>query len=103
MSKEKTEEEVREAFLNHVRMLVDYFEKETSKETLRERLDGLAYSILSTIDGENSQLPSFILAPMPHKDSKQYYINHEDDYYPENHNSNVRCNISGSLHDNFFK
>ena len=94
MSKEKTEQEVREQFLNHVRMLVDYWEKETSKQTLRERLDGLAFSILVAIDGENVDLPPFILAPIPHEEDKQYRIDNGEDYYPENHNSNVKCYIA---------
>ena len=98
-----TKEEVKEQFLDHVRMLVNYYEKETTKKTLREKLEGLAFSILVTIDGEDASLPSFILAPMPHEDDKQYRIDNGENYYPENHDSDVKCDISGGLHDSFFK
>ena len=82
MSREYTKEEVKEQFLNHVRMLIEYWDKESAKETQTERLEGLAFSILSAIDGESASLPQFVLAPLV--------------YYPENP---IECNISGDLHD----
>ena len=103
MSKEFTEEEVRNQFLDHIRMLVDYWDKETSKQTQRERLDGLAFSILSAIDGSSVSLPAFILAPFSHEEDKKFHIEKGENYYPENHNSNVKCDIAGSLHDLYYK
>lgn len=99
-SREFTEEETREAFLNHIRELVDYWDT-ADKETTKEKLNGLAFSILVALDGEAVSLPAFILAPSPHKDDKQYRIDSKDNYYAENHDSNVKCNISGSLHNEF--
>jgi hypothetical protein len=102
MSREKSEYEVREEFLNHVRRLVEYWNG-IEKDTTKEKLEGLAFSILTTLDGESATLPSFIVAPLPHEDDKEYHIDNDEDYYPENHNANVKCDISGCLHEMFFK
>jgi hypothetical protein len=101
MSREKTMEEVKEEFLNHIRGMVDYW-NEIQKDTTKEKLNGLAFSILTMLDGYSS-MPSFIVAPLPHEDDKEYNIENEEDYYPENHNSDVKCDIAGSLHELFYK
>lgn len=101
MSREKTVEEVREEFLAHVKVLIEVWNKnDMSKE---ECLSGLAFSILSTIDGSSMALPAFILAPLPHESDKEYHMEDDENYYAENHNSNVKCDISGYLHELFYK
>lgn len=102
MSKEKSTEEVREEFLNHIRCLVNEWASVENKST-KEKLNGLAFSILAMLDGESADLPSFIVAPLPHEDDKQFSIKHGEDYYPENHNSNINCDIAGILHDLFYE
>lgn len=101
MSREKTMEEVREEVLNHVRGMVDYWNG-IEKDTTKEKLEGLAFSILTMLDGCGT-LPSFIVAPLPNEDDKEYNIENEEDYYPKNHNSDVKCDIAGSLHELFYK
>ena len=103
MSKEKTVDEVRNEFLLHIKTLINYWEKEPTQNTVKDRLSGLAFSILVAIDGCAMGLPSFILAPLPHEDDKQFNIDEENNFYPENHNSNVNCDISGCLHELFYK
>jgi len=98
--REYTEEEVREQFLDHVRMLIDYWDK-VNTETTKDKLEGLAFSICSTIDGCAMDLPGFILAPLPHESDKQYHIDNDENYYPENKEAN--CDIAGSLHELLFK
>ena len=100
--REYTAEEIREIFLDYVRNLVNFCEKETRKETLRERLESLAFHILVAIDGE-SALPPFILAPLPNSTDKAYYIENGKNYYPENNSSLIKGDIGGYLHDNFYK
>lgn len=102
MSREKTTEEVREEFLDHVRYLVSYWDR-IEKETTKEKLSGLAFSILSALDGCSAGLPSFIVAPCPHPEDKQYHIDNDEDYYPENHDVDVKCDIAGCLHELFYK
>ena len=100
-SKEKTEEEVKKEFLDHIRGVVHYWSKQEGTPLI-DKLNGVAFSILTALDG-CANLPGFIVAPCPHEDDKEYHISSGDDYYPENHESNVRCDISGSLHDDFYQ
>lgn len=102
MSREKTEDEVRDEFLEHIRVMIDYWNNVESQST-KDKLEGLAFSILVAIDGGSSALPSFVLAPLPHEDDKQFNIDGDEDYYPENHNSDVKCDIAGYLHELLFR
>ncbi|MBP2652613.1 MAG: hypothetical protein H6Q73_182 [Firmicutes bacterium] len=97
MSREKTVDEVREQFLEYVVALINYWDKSV-EGTARYKLEGLAHSLLSTLDGCSSGLPRFIVAPYPHPDDKQFCIEIGDDYYAEN-NSKIKCDIAGGLHE----
>lgn len=101
-SREKTENEIREEFIVSVKGLTSYWNKIQTKTT-EEKLEGLAFSILSMLDGCSAGSPKFIVAPDPHPDDKEYHIDNEEDYYPENYNSDVKCDISGCLHELFCK
>jgi len=100
LPKEKTMEEVRDEFLNHIRYLVEYWNN-VDERPCREKLDGLAFSILSMLDGSSVDICGFIVAPNPYEDDKKYNIENGNDYYPENRN--VNCDIAGDLHDLFYK
>jgi hypothetical protein len=100
MPREKTKEEVKQEFLKNIHSLVDYWNEVDEKDN-KERLEGLAFSILVLLDGDNAGSPGFIVAPLPHKDDKQYDIDNGNDYYPNNDKAKVKCDIAGSLHDNF--
>jgi hypothetical protein len=102
MSREKTEEEVRNEFLNHIRHLVKYWNTIDDRPS-EEKLNGLAFSILAALDGGAGGLCGFIVAPNTHEDDKQYHIDEGRNYYPENHNSDVKCDIAGSLHEFYYK
>ena len=102
LPKEKKMEEVREDFLNHVRDMVEYWGDAPNK-TEKEKLNGLAFSIMAALDGCSVDIPGFIVAPLPHETAKQHHIENGKDYYPENHNSAVNCDISGELHDHYYK
>lgn len=65
-----TEEEAREAFLGHLRALIVSWESLPQK-TSREKLEGLAFSILSTLDG-CSRLPAMDLVLRPHETDEAY-------------------------------
>lgn len=66
-----TPEEVRDMYLDHMRGLVDYWHKESRRETERERMEGLVFSILVMLDGAAS-LPSVNLCLSPHPTDKEY-------------------------------
>jgi hypothetical protein len=77
----KQSNEVRQKFLAHVAGLVDFWDNEPGSN--KEKLKGLAVSILSALDGSAEELPRFIFAPYFDKDDS-----------PEN-----EFNIAGSLHE----
>lgn len=101
MSKEKTKEEVQDEFLSHIAGMVDYWENEAGSTT-RLKLEGLAFSFLTTLDG-CTNLPAFIVAPVPHPDDKQYAIDQNEDWYPQNDDDKVNCDIAGGLHEKINK
>lgn len=56
-----TVEEARAEFLKHVANMADYWLKTSGATTCREKLNGLAFSILAAIDGSAAALPGFEL------------------------------------------
>ncbi len=97
--REYTEDEVRREFIKFINERI----RQTGGRSpaTREKLEGLAHTILVAIDGGVLGLPKFILAPDPHPDDKKYNIGQGQNYYPENREAGVKCNISGSLHDDY--
>jgi hypothetical protein len=95
-----TDDEVREEFLEHVRVMVRYWAKESRVTDVEEKLSGLAHSILSAIDGSAAAIPGFALVPRPHPDDKEYNRKNGENWYPEPH---LEHDIAGSLHELFYK
>jgi len=79
--------------------MINYWEGDANDaETLRGRLEGLATSILSAIDGySNTPLPSYALIPIPHPDDKLRDISHNLNYYPRAQIQDGQCDIAGEL------
>lgn len=97
---EKTVEQVRDEFVTNVKNMVDYWAK-VDVDTTKERLEGVAFSIMSALDGCAMALPPFIVSPLAFEEEKKEAIDNDDDYYPVNDGSTTSCDISGSLHDCF--
>ena len=93
MSREYTEEEIRKKFIKAIWSNINYWKNESRAPSLEEKMEGLAFSILVLLDGGSAMMPKFIVAPDPHPDDKQYYIENGENYFPEN------CDISGGLHE----
>lgn len=100
MPREYTTNEVRKQFLELVWTCVDYWGRLPGK-TPRERLEGLAFSMLVILDGA-TDLPGFIVAPCPHPDDKEFHKDEDENWFPENHESSVNCDIAGGLHELFY-
>ena len=85
MSQAKTKEEVREEFLRKIKAIAKYWAtvkiQEPERDTIEERCDGVAFSILNIFDGTSADLPAFDIALAPHEDDKEYHIEHEQDWY----------------------
>lgn len=86
-----TEKETREQFLEHIHNMVNYWNNE--KVNTREALDGLAFSILATLDGESGDLPGFRVTPICPEEDKKYLQENGENYYDEG------IDIAGCLHE----
>ena len=92
MNREMTVEECRAKFLGHISAMVDFWLNESRTPDTREKMEGLAFSILVAIDGESS-LPAFVLSPSPHPDDKKHHQDNDEDWWPED------ADIAGPLHE----
>ena len=99
MSREYTEKEVREKVLKQIAVMVNYWLNESRTPDTKEKLEGLAFSICSMLDGCNLDIPGFIVAPLGHEEDIQYYKDKGENYYPVNRESDVKCDIGGCLHE----
>lgn len=81
-------------------MLIPYWDSVENKTPV-EKMEGLAFSILAAIDGCSMDLPGFILAPYPAKEDKAYHKKNGENYFPYNNRNKIKCDIAGSLHENF--
>jgi len=96
-SREFTENEVRAHFLSNVWGIIDYWNNISDPSC--NRTEGVAFSILSMMDGSNLGIPGFIVTPNSCPEDKEYYIKRNENYYPDNTNSNIKCDIGGGLHE----
>ena len=69
--------------LKKIHSLVDYWHKETRVTDTREKLSGLAFSILSTLDGGGDGLPGFTVTSTPHSSDKDYAKEQGENWFPE--------------------
>lgn len=89
-----TTEEVRLQFIQHVRVLIQYWShnpppadiaaKEalmTPSQLIESRVSGCCHSLLALIDGSCVNIPGFKLIPNSHPDDKQFYIDEGENYY----------------------
>lgn len=98
--RELKEDEVRKNFLSHLKNVATYWDKVEGRTTL-EKIEGAIFSTLVLLDGEAADLPSFIVAPLPNENDMEFHKNRGKNWYPQNHNSKVNCDIAGSLHEMF--
>lgn len=98
MSKVKSKAEIRDEFLSHIKDLVNYWD--SINDSNKGKLEGLAFSIMSTIDGVSGGFPCAIdLVMRPHEDDKQYNIDNGDDYIEDG----TCINDDTMLHEIIFK
>lgn len=98
MSKEKTAEELCVEFIDHIRRIAAYWSEHPGPKTVRERCDGLAFSILNIFDG-NTDLPAFDIVARPHHDDKAYDQSNGDDFIEDGTVINDGC----MLHEMYYK
>ena len=101
--KEYTKEEVRQKFLEHCAGILEYWYKCDRAPSTREKMEGLLFSVFAAIDGAAMDLPAFMLVPMPDKTDKDYCIKEGENWFPYTDQGKVKCDIAGSLHDQYAK
>lgn len=72
---QKTTEEVRNEFLEQIMMLIKYWK--TVEGTTEDKLNGLAFSILTLLDGNHGDQPKFIVSPETQPDIDISGVLHE--------------------------
>ena len=98
-ARELTENEVRSMLLGHIHDLVSYWEGQEG--SVKDRMDDLVFSILTTLDGDSLNFPKFIVAPDPHLTDREYLRSMGSGWFPENHKiaPKIKCDLGGSLHE----
>lgn len=104
MSREYTTDEVRSKFLEHIRLMIDYWDNLPEKSP-KEKLEGLAFSICVTLDGGSANLPGFIVSPVSSKEDVVFYKGNGENYYPldDKTHSKLKCDIAGVLHEMLYR
>lgn len=78
-----TPEEVRAMVLSHIRELSRYWATLPEPKTVRERCDGLAFSILVMFDGGSLGLPALNVSLSPHPDDEAYHKDHGENWFED--------------------
>lgn len=100
MSEAISKEEMRELFLDQIRVICDYWANESRQEDIKGKIDGAAFSMLNMFDGCSGGFPCAVdLVMRPHEDDKQFNIDGGDDYVLDGQVINDDC----YLHDLFYK
>ena len=103
--REYTTNEIREMFLDQVRGNIEYWNKVELKpenDNQKYRIEGAIFSTLVLLDG-GTNLSGWIVAPCPHPEDKQFHIDNQSNYFPENHDVEIKGDIAGCLHELFHK
>lgn len=82
-----TSEELRDKFLQEVRTIANHWARLPDRDpatgtifTAKERCDGVAWSILSLLDGETLDIPGIDLVFQPSEEDKQYHIENGENW-----------------------
>jgi len=79
-----TNEEIRDIVLDQMWALVDYWAAEAREIDKREKLAGLAFSILAMLDGSSIAIPAFRICTAPHSDDQEYHKKRGENWFPNN-------------------
>lgn len=96
-----TAEEVRDMLISAIWENIEYWEHESRQSTVRDKLEGLAFSILSMLDG-SQHLPGFVLITETHPSDKDYFKSQGKNWFPENDTSSLNEPLAFMLHEDFY-
>lgn len=98
MSRAITKEEARETFLEQIKTIVDYWSELEQPKSVKDRCDGVAFSILAMIDGCSVGIPALDISISPHPDDKQYHIDNGENWYEDGMVINDDCLLHEIMH-----
>ncbi|MBD3261177.1 MAG: hypothetical protein GF334_05760 [Candidatus Altiarchaeales archaeon] len=79
--REMTVEECREIFMRQVASIAAYWARVPGRTDL-EKCNGVAFSILSMLDGSNVDIPAFDLIPSPHGSDEEFHRDEGENWWP---------------------
>jgi hypothetical protein len=94
--REMTPDELRDEFLDRVRAIVLHWANESREPTIQGKCDGVAFSILTLLDG-CSDLPCVDLVFRPNDEDKQYHIDRGENWIEDG------TTISDMLHEHYYQ
>ena len=109
MAREYTRDECRKLLIEHIWMMIGYWNTVKPLENeppilQRDRLSGLAHSLLTMIDGNSMGMPGFLLAPAPHDEDKAFNETRGENWWPGlDYHTGDLCDIAGGLHEILYK
>lgn len=77
-----SEKEVKDMFLKKIKSITNYWSNYEAKSN-KERCEGVAFSILSLIDGCSIDFPAIDMRLAPYPDDKQCHIDNDEDYFEQ--------------------
>lgn len=93
-----TKEEAEELFLERIWILVEYWTN-LKKESEKDKLEGLAFSILNMFDGTSGGWPAMDIVLRPHPDDEEYCKKIGKNYWVDG----MYINDGTMLHEKFYK
>lgn len=110
--REKTPEEVSEKFFRHADKIVQVWSEVQLGDDMNKHYPdntdpfvikghAMLYTLFGTLGGDNVELPAFIVAPNPSPEDKEFCIQTEQDWYPDNSNLDgyVKADLGPRLRD----
>ena len=96
MSHAITKSEAKALFLQHLRDVAQYWDSQ--KMTSTEKLDGLAFSVLTLLDGSTMVLPAMDLVLRPHPEDKEYRQTRDENWFE----NGMAINDDAMLHEEWY-
>jgi hypothetical protein len=91
-----SEDEVRDLFLNTVAGIAHYWatvKLEEERDNVKSRCEGVAFSILTLLDGNNLAMPAMKVIPDPAPEDEEFLRNDGKNWFPDD------VDIAGGLHE----
>ena len=95
-----TADEVRDMLLDQIRAIANYWattELDPEHDTIKRRCEGVAFTILSTLDGSGAVLPGFDLIPTPHPEDKDFHKANGENWF------SPKTRLNYALHEYFYR